>query len=161
MSVPEPTKVPEAAAAPGDRCPKCATPARDTDSACRRCGLLRSRWATFQVHIASHPVLDPLWQKALESWDDPRGHAALAAAVGKNWPDLNALVQRYAGVLRERPKDPVATAALDNLIRIAMTLQAPTQIAARATAIEQGSKALLGLFLLLLTAFFLFRLLHC
>ena len=84
-------------------CPKCSRPARDTDQACARCGLLRSRWDSFNSQVTSHPLLDPLWDLARSDWEEPKRHAALAAVAGQDWSALSALTQRYSAVLRERP----------------------------------------------------------
>lgn len=108
-----------------ESCPKCSHPAKPSDTACARCGLLRSRWACWDGRPAPHPVLDPLWERALLDWQDERRHQALASVVTSDWMALSALSQRYRLVLRERPDDLMAKASLDRLIQLALLLPAP------------------------------------
>lgn len=110
-----------------ESCPKCTRPARPSDSACARCGLLRERWVDYDARPSPHPVLDPLWRHAEADWQDERRHQALASAVTTDWTALSALSQRYNAVLRQRPGDAVAKAALDRLIQLALMLPAPTR----------------------------------
>src|SRR5262249_13004490 len=107
-------------------CPKCARPGDPDEISCSRCGLLRARWAAYDARPAPHPMLDPLWERAREDWQDDRRHRALAAVVTTHWAALAALSQRYPRVLRQQPDDTVAKAALDRLIQLALMLPAPT-----------------------------------
>ena len=84
-------------------CPKCCHPAKEADTSCARCGLLRERWDAYDAQPTPHPILDPLWQRAEEDWQDERRHQALSAVVTTDWTALSALSQRYNAVLRQRP----------------------------------------------------------
>lgn len=133
-------------------CPKCGQTAKEEAVACARCGLLRERWATFSTQPAAHPVLDPLWQQALLDWQDERRHKALAVVAAGDWAALSGLGQRYQGVLRERPSDPVATAALDGVIKAAMALPPPTRPQGLPRSV-QATRAAFGVLLLVLSGY--------
>ncbi len=130
-------------------CPKCFRPASDTDVACARCGLLRSRFATFNVQIPPHPILDPLWQEALGDWDEPQRHGALSVAAAHDVSILSALTQRYSAVLRERPDDPVAKKAVAHLVHLALSLPVPTHGATEASAIQNIVKGAIGILMMI------------
>ena len=110
-----------------DTCPKCGRPARAADTSCARCGLLRERWATYSTQPQAHPTLDPLWQQALENWEDEKRHKALAVVAGGRLGGAlgaGAALQRRAA---RAAADPIATAAVDQLIKAAMGLPPPAR----------------------------------
>ena len=88
---------------------------------------LRERWDAYDAQPTPHPILDPLWQRAEEDWQDERRHQALAAVVTTDWTALSALSQRYNAVLRQRPGDAMAKQSMDRLIQLALLLPAPTK----------------------------------
>jgi len=140
-------------------CPKCGRTAKDTDTACARCGLLRKRWDGFHGQAAAHPLLDPLWQEAEKDWDNEKRHSALAAVATADWSVLSALAQRYNRVLRQRPQDAVAARAMDQLIKLAMGLPLPVQNK-RGRAWIQWARGALGLFLLIVSVWLMLLLWH-
>jgi hypothetical protein len=112
-------------------CPKCQRERRAGEDACAKCGLLVSRWAGFANEIQSHPLLDALWGKVEESWEDDARHARFldeAAAAGA----LDLAAARYATRLRQHSNseggsdsdsDPRARAGLERATRLALQLQ--------------------------------------
>lgn len=133
-------------------CPKCGKPAKEKDTSCARCGLLRSRWGTFSDKPEPHAVLDPLWNNALASWTDEKPHKALAAVAGTDWSALSALAQRYHHYLREHPEDPIATKAMDHLIKAALSLPPPRQ-PQETPKVVKGVRAAFGILLLCLSSY--------
>ncbi|HEX2571313.1 MAG TPA: hypothetical protein VH877_17275 [Polyangia bacterium] len=119
------------------RCPRCGD-ARTSpsglgpDAACARCGLLQSRWASFEYPPES-PALIAAWQACEADWSNPARHDALLdLALRSHGPQdaqepgghpLAALARRY----HERPGDPVATARLGR-IRTLLETAARVQI---------------------------------
>jgi hypothetical protein len=140
-------------------CPKCRRPAEENGpAACPRCGLLRSRWASYEEQMQQpHPVLDPLWRHAQEDWQDEARHRALASLVTSDWSLLSVLAGRYNQVLRQRPDDAVAQRALDQLIQVAMRLPPPVKKGAERAGV-QGTRAAVGALLLLLSVYLFFLL---
>ena len=105
-------------------CPKCERERRPGEDACARCGLLVSRWAGFSNDLPSHPVLDALWGKVEEAWEDDTRHARFleeAAAAGA----LDLAAARYSGRIR-KDGDPRAKAGLDRATNLALQLQKVT-----------------------------------
>lgn len=142
-------------------CPKCTRLARPGEAACARCGLLRERWSTYDGRPPPHPILDPLWAAAEGDWENPKRHAAMEAAVAASWQDLSALAQRYSVVLRERPQDGVAAAALDHLIKVAMKIPLPNAAdTAAAVTVGQTAKVVLSFVLMLLAGYLAYKILH-
>lgn len=138
---------------PAPACPKCGQRAPAPNVvACARCGLLRSRWATFRAQIAPHPGLDPLWQAALSDWENPQRHQALHKVATTDWTLLSAVSQRYSQVLRERPDDATAKLAMDRLIEAAIGLPLPQQrrVSEGFGKATQVTRALMGVGMLVL-----------
>ncbi len=102
-------------------CPKCGEERRPGADACRRCGLLVSRWATFKKDILpAVPVLDALWAKLEADWENDALHARFldeAATLGS----LDLAAARYRARLR-RGDDPRAQAGLDRAVRLVLQL---------------------------------------
>lgn len=139
-------------------CPKCRRPAEEQETACPRCGLLHARWASYEEQVQqAHPLLDPLWRRAEEDWQDEARHRALSALVTSDWSLLSVLAGRYNQVLRQRPDDQVAQRSLDQLIQIAMRLPPPVK-KGEARAGVQGTRAAVGALLLLLSVYLFFLL---
>lgn len=99
-------------------CPKCGTAQPETD-ACRACGLAAARFAEFRAGVAEAVgELEALWQATLADWDEPAAHRRfLEAASGAD--AFAAAARRYREVLRERPGNPEADAALKRITRMA------------------------------------------
>ncbi len=103
-------------------CPKCQRTPLPNEAACGRCGLKRSRWATFAEELPSHPVLDALWKKVEEAWDDDACHTRFideASALGA----LDLAAARYRKRLRSSDgnDDPRAQAGLDRAARLVLS----------------------------------------
>jgi hypothetical protein len=111
--------------APPTICPKCNRERLPGEDACSRCGLLVARWASFAAAEApSHPVLDGLWGKVEESWEDDARHARFleeAASVG----GLELAAHRYRNRLRHE-NDARAQAGLERAVKMAIQLQEVT-----------------------------------
>jgi hypothetical protein len=105
-------------------CPKCRRERLPGEDSCARCGLLVARWGSFAADAPSHPVLDGLWGKVEESWEDDARHARFleeAAALG----GLELAAHRYRTRLR-RENDPRAQAGLERAVKMAIQLQEVT-----------------------------------
>ena len=94
-------------------------------------------------------MLDPLWEQARASWEDAQRHEGLLKLAGSSWDLLSAVSQRYAAVLRERPQDPVAIRAMDQLIQVATSLPLPEK--SRRRSPEQSAARVKGALAMLLT----------
>ena len=106
-------------------CPKCRRERRPGEDACARCGLLVARWAGFSAGEPAplaHPLLDALWKKVEESWDDEAAHARfLDAAVEERALDLAAA--RYRAAQDRSPDDARAHAGLERAGLLATQIQ--------------------------------------
>ena len=67
------------------------------------------------------PVLEALWQRVLEAWDDARTHAA-AIDHGVRSERLPELAGRYRALAGDPHKGPVAAKKLDAIVAAATTL---------------------------------------
>jgi hypothetical protein len=67
------------------------------------------------------PVLEALWRRVLDAWDDPRAHeAALEHAVRKQ--TLAELAGRYRAISGDARRKDVATARLNAIVGAALLL---------------------------------------
>lgn len=113
-------------------CPKCGTAPREGAAACVRCGLALSRWGSFEAAPPPHPALDVLWPELEEHWEDDARHARLLE-VASTSDGLDVAAARYGEILRRRPGDARATAAMG---RIAFLVEQLHAMQSRAPRIE-------------------------
>ncbi|HZS41138.1 MAG TPA: hypothetical protein VFF06_30120 [Polyangia bacterium] len=104
-------------------CPKCQHERRPGDDACRRCGLLVSRWESFTDAVTPHPAIDAAWEALQSSWEDADAHRRfLELCAGADGLDLAAA--HYRSRLRRAPPDSRARAGLDRALHLVETLHA-------------------------------------
>jgi predicted Zn finger-like uncharacterized protein len=100
------------------QCPKCGT-AQPEAEACRTCGLEATRFADFRASAADGAdELDALWEATLAEWDDADRHRRFVEAASAT-DSFAVAARRYREVLRERPGDARADAALKRITRMA------------------------------------------
>jgi hypothetical protein len=104
----------------GSDCPKCGERVRDDVPACPSCGLLRERFADFAGPGAGEDAddLEALWTACEEDWSEPSRHDRFVEAVASSGRYAYA-ARRYREATRRRPADPVATARLERISRMA------------------------------------------
>jgi hypothetical protein len=105
-------------------CPKCRREAQPGEAACPRCGLRADRWSGFAAAAPGHPLVDRLWARLLESWEDEAQHARFldeATAAGA----LDIAAARYSLRLRDQPDDARARSGLERATQLALQLRAP------------------------------------
>ncbi len=105
-------------AEPRTTCPKCGAeqPAGD---ACRRCGLIYARWQGAAGDGAAYTgIAGELWTACVEGWEEAKRHDAFLLFCRREG-SLPYAAGRYRSVLKERPGDPVATARLAELVKLA------------------------------------------
>jgi hypothetical protein len=75
---------------------------------------------------ASDPILDALWQKVLDAWDDERTHAA-ALEHGVRSCALPSLASRYRALLSDPDKRDLARRKLDAIVIAATQMLVSTK----------------------------------
>jgi hypothetical protein len=100
------------------RCPKCGDDQPEA-AACRGCGLRADRFAAFAAENEEGAgELDALWDACVARWDDEGAHQRFLEEASARLLFVQA-ARRYRQVLRDRPDDPVATARLARITRMA------------------------------------------
>jgi hypothetical protein len=104
----------------GSDCPKCGEGVRDQLPACPSCGLLRERFNDFARGGPGEDAddLEALWAACEESWSETSRHDRFVEAVASSGRYAYA-ARRYREATRRRPADPVATARLERISRMA------------------------------------------
>ena len=97
--------------APG--CVKCGAP-MTADPACPRCGLARTRAASWAAADPPAPELATAWAATVAAWDQPAAHDRVAA-LALDLAALPWLARRYHEVQRTRPTDAVARTRIDRI----------------------------------------------
>jgi hypothetical protein len=114
-------------------CPKCGTE-QPADDACRRCGLIYAKWHGGAGEGEPYAgIAGELWAACEESWDDATRHNAFLLFCRREG-SLPYAAGRYRAALQQRGgNDPVATARLAELVKLA-------EFAAQAEVAKDGAR---------------------
>lgn len=145
MSIREQVAVHPTADVPGD-CPKCGRPVEAKDQACRACGLLRARFASFRLASgkSGRVTYQTRWSLVEENWSDAEAHEAFLAAAGRE-AALAAAARWYRKAARKRRGDPMAARQLERINRMALAVH---QVTVAPTPRERNTSRYRGLIML-------------
>jgi hypothetical protein len=131
-------------AVPEGRCPKCVAPRTPENSSCPQCGLTFTQFDPAQVEPPEW--LKGAWVELLSHWDDEPRHLELRRQAVET-QDLASLGRLYRLRLVAQSEDPIAQRGRDEVLRLALIPNTPTQPSAPPS--PKWKYLLLGLVLLL------------
>jgi hypothetical protein len=117
-------------------CPKCGD-AQPPAEACRRCGLIQSRWRGPEsaadgtdLDLVGAREAAALWELCLRKWEDPAPHDAFLAHCQAAGTFAFAAARYRAALVLKSERDPVATSRLKQVRNLAeQALVVPTRAA--------------------------------
>jgi hypothetical protein len=100
--------------------------------------------ATFDDSLGSDAILDALWNRVLDAWDDDKIHASLLEHAIRN-QQLPDLAGRYRALEKDEAKAPLAKKKLDGIVVAATQMLFATKSAEREAIPKSINRTMMGI----------------